>query len=73
MSDPFMARIKVLEAALRKARDAWIEQLEIDLGACCHLLDGEPDESTIDAHSKPMIDATRALIAEMNEALGEAK
>lgn len=59
----------VLEA-LRDCRQMLADQIEADLDFCCPKLpDGSPDESEMDEESRPMIEATRALLAKVDAAL----
>ncbi len=57
-----------LRIALIEAIVAWQDQLEADIAACCP--GDPPDESQMDETSKPMIEATRALIDKGYAALG---
>ncbi len=64
----------VMEAALRDCRSALAEQIEADLDFCCPKLpDGSPDEDEMDEESRPMIEATKALVAKIDSALSEGE
>lgn len=68
--DEAARELERLVEVLAEAHQAFADQIEADLDFCCPKRpDGTPDEDEMDEASRPMIEATRALLARIEAVL----